>query len=814
MKRNVPESNFSSQKASLNQNSPADQVIRANLGALRLTSEDFFSYYNLAKAYELKGLYNEAVVSYQKAIALNDEEPHVHLSLGDLLCRQDRFDEARASYQRAITVSPRLVPAHIRLARLLDGSGDLQEAIVRLKRALNIEPDNSELHYLLARLYEKADFLNEAAKRICCAVDYAPGHFYYHYYKACIYFRLKNWDPALSALQAALNIDPEEICAQVLLGKVYFYKTAYEEALQCFQKVLELEPNQLEALYYSGKIGLLTKDTSAAEKCFFRVFAINPDFRKAYVELAQLYALRKEWRKALHYLQQSPAEERADEDFLLLDARVRRQLGQGAEALSIVEELGNKRIFKSSLYLLWGEILLDLLKPEEARQKLRLALEMAPESAEVRLRLAEVEEMLGNVVEAERYAFFASGGDKEACESEQSVTFRGIIESQPSKSTEADMADFVQQIKRNPEDESLYLHYGDALFAVGELDKALQQWQIGLALKSPAPEFLYRIAEGLRIRGDLSGSNSRLEELKNIPAYELTARIGLARNSFESGNISEARELLENLTLRFPESLEPMLLLLKISRFCDNETDIQRISVGILGIDEQNIAAKAALGSLAMRQGNLNRANELYLDIANKTAHQDREALFNLGLIEKIRNNLDKSNEYFLRIISFRPEDAYAHYNLGQNFMTLGNYFMAEHHFKSALRWEPSDHSSRLQLAILYQEQGTFERAVEHLLLLAKSGSDAMVSFQLGLCFSSLGQPLKAVRYFEEALRFEYRDPTVYYHLAGCLSDTDEKSKALAVIEKGISFCEPGSSLYSFSCELRDRLVSELRGTD
>ena len=62
-------------------------VIEANRKAVQVNPEDFFAYYNLARAYQYQGNFQEAALALQKAILINPTDPFGQHSLGEILLK-------------------------------------------------------------------------------------------------------------------------------------------------------------------------------------------------------------------------------------------------------------------------------------------------------------------------------------------------------------------------------------------------------------------------------------------------------------------------------------------------------------------------------------------------------------------------------------------------------------------------------------------------------------------------------------------------------------------------------------------------------
>ena len=102
---------------------------------------------NLGTALMGQGRLEEAIASYQQALALNPDYGEVHSNLGIALRDQGRLEDAVVSYQRALTLKPDLAEAHSNLGIALRDQGRFEEALASFNRALERRPDFAEPHF-------------------------------------------------------------------------------------------------------------------------------------------------------------------------------------------------------------------------------------------------------------------------------------------------------------------------------------------------------------------------------------------------------------------------------------------------------------------------------------------------------------------------------------------------------------------------------------------------------------------------------------------------------------------------------------------
>ena len=117
-------------KALINNNDLADakRAIEEVEGKKLLSNKSapFDIYFYFGTALQIEGRFEEAEVSYKRAISLNPNSEQAHNNLGITLQELGRFQEAKESYKEAIKLKPDNYKAHSNLGIVLQELGNLE----------------------------------------------------------------------------------------------------------------------------------------------------------------------------------------------------------------------------------------------------------------------------------------------------------------------------------------------------------------------------------------------------------------------------------------------------------------------------------------------------------------------------------------------------------------------------------------------------------------------------------------------------------------------------------------------------------------
>ena len=191
--------------------------------------------------FEERGLFNDAIAAYKKAIVLDMQYDSAYLKLGLLYTKINKADSAIIIYKNALKVRPGFAVANI--------------AMGNIYRDIKRKPDEAIANYLLAL---KTDSTNKETYYSLAWCNNAKG-----YYREGIKYAVK-----------ALEFDNNYKAAYNELGHAYHKLNANEEAILQFKKHLSISVNELPLLY-SGYCYIEMKQKEEALKMYEELKKIN-----------------------------------------------------------------------------------------------------------------------------------------------------------------------------------------------------------------------------------------------------------------------------------------------------------------------------------------------------------------------------------------------------------------------------------------------------------------------------------------------------------------------------------------------------------
>ena len=159
--------------------------------------------------------------------------------------------------------------------------------------------------------------------------------------------------------------------------------------------------------------------------------------------------------------------------------------------------------------------------------------------------------------------------------------------------------------------------------------------------------------------------------------YFIDAKIELARCYYETGNLAEARTLLEEALKQEKNNLRARNLLGRVFISMRKYQDAEGMFGSVLKMEPANIEAKYGLADLYRVKGDYKRAIGIYKEVLNLYPSEVRTYI-HLGNCYAEMGELDRAGGFFRKAVSLDSQSLYTHMNL------------ARYYYKMGVRYSPS----------------------------------------------------------------------------------------------------------------------------
>jgi len=205
-----------------------------------------------AAALRRAGREDAAIEVLRQLQETHGELPTVHVTLGDVFRRLERYDEAGAAYDKAINLfaseSRNQWFAYYVRAITRERTDRWAEAETDFRKALELNPNQPQvLNYLGYSLVEKNIKLEEALAMIEKAVEAEPNSGYIVDSLGWVLFRMGKYDQAVGHLERAAELEAVDPIVNDHLGDVFWAVGRKIEAEFQWNRALSFEPTEEDA---------------------------------------------------------------------------------------------------------------------------------------------------------------------------------------------------------------------------------------------------------------------------------------------------------------------------------------------------------------------------------------------------------------------------------------------------------------------------------------------------------------------------------------------------------------------------------------
>jgi tetratricopeptide (TPR) repeat protein len=219
---------------------------------------DLYKQIDIAADLTKKGQFEAATAQWEKAMAMEPDDPGARYGLGQTMFLAGRVDDAITQYSEALRLDPHSAEAHNGLGTALGQAGKAAESIEQFHLALDDKPDYAEAHNNLGSALFAEHRLPESEIQFKSALEANPDFAEAHNNLGSLYAELGKAEEALKEYRTAISIDPGHAPAYNNLGLALVTKGDLDEAITDFSKVVDLEPANAQAEENLGH-ALITK---------------------------------------------------------------------------------------------------------------------------------------------------------------------------------------------------------------------------------------------------------------------------------------------------------------------------------------------------------------------------------------------------------------------------------------------------------------------------------------------------------------------------------------------------------------------------
>ncbi len=221
------------------------ELLYAN--ALNVHPESLGARVSLAKYYREQGRLQEAFDVLKAGLPYGDDS-HLHLAAGAILARSGRVADAIAEFQKAAAMDPENPEPHYSLGMLEEEIGNFAAAQRAYAEAVRLDASYVIARVRLGELLVKEGKPGEAKLQLEEALRWNPHSLEAHTALGLLLNSVGNFDGALVHLQKAVSLDPHAVPVLLALAEISIAQDDVVEARMYLERVLKVDQRNAEAL--------------------------------------------------------------------------------------------------------------------------------------------------------------------------------------------------------------------------------------------------------------------------------------------------------------------------------------------------------------------------------------------------------------------------------------------------------------------------------------------------------------------------------------------------------------------------------------
>ena len=265
---------------------------------LKYTEDDRLMYI-LGEIDYINGNLDSAIKHYSYAIKQNNSNAEYYFKLAIVFSLKGFGNEAENCYERAIALEPENPTYNYGLAYLYYTNNKIEQAEKLAKFILEKEPDNLDAKALLILILLKENNIIDSGKLVRETEKENSANDFLCYAHYIYYAKLNMWKKALEPIKQAIKLNDNSIDYKYELAKNYFYLADFEEAEKICEEITNKAPKYIQAYILAAKIKLQKQDFTAAQSILEKAMKLDINSHEIYTLLGDINYENENYKKAL-----------------------------------------------------------------------------------------------------------------------------------------------------------------------------------------------------------------------------------------------------------------------------------------------------------------------------------------------------------------------------------------------------------------------------------------------------------------------------------------------------------------------------------
>ena len=269
--------------------------------SLKINAKQPLVLVDLGIALSLNNKLDEALIFFDKSIALDPTYLKAYIRKAITLKQLNRLSESIECYQKIIDLSPNDIDAYINKAELLNFEGKLEDSLYFYQQAIKIDIDNADLYITCGVLLKNLGRVDEALIAYKKVLEINPEHPKVYKHMGYIFKESKKYDQAYFCLNKAIQIHPDyELYCN--LGQLCFEMGKNKEGLTYYNQANIFDSHKAEAYVLKAYAQIQEGELDQAILSFENALEVEKDYKYAFGECFHTKNIICNWNNFDHDL--------------------------------------------------------------------------------------------------------------------------------------------------------------------------------------------------------------------------------------------------------------------------------------------------------------------------------------------------------------------------------------------------------------------------------------------------------------------------------------------------------------------------------
>jgi len=245
---------------------------------------------------------NDAII----ATRLDTTNSNYFIRLSEMYLTSNNSEEAKSVLEKCSKINPNNDTVFVKLATIYFYIKNYKKSAEYLDMAAGVNPHNANMFFIRGMIHREKKEAKAAILNFQKAAE-NNADYYDAYMMLGLSFAEQNDSIAIQYYKTAIKLEPKDEQAYYNLALYYQNNNKLNEAINEYQFIInKINKSYFSAYFNKGYVYMIyLNDLNKAISCFDSALAIKPDYVEAIYNKGYCYELKKDYKKAREFYEQS-----------------------------------------------------------------------------------------------------------------------------------------------------------------------------------------------------------------------------------------------------------------------------------------------------------------------------------------------------------------------------------------------------------------------------------------------------------------------------------------------------------------------------